>query len=684
LQTTPVVMMRKLLYSIILLVILPLDINAQETSLDYLFLLSLEELLKVKVIGSTLTPVSLKTVPSAVTVFTHKEIQSMGLDSLDELMNLVPGFQSYRSDQSSLQYPYSSRGRRIGGPTSEVLLILDGQRLHEPRANGNMGVMPKLPLKQIERVEFIRGPGSAIYGSNAMIGVINIISRSAVNEINVAYGSNNLKQAHILASSHSDSYSLDFYARAEADDGEFYRVQDSFTASPVQTDDPKELLDVNIKFGWQETKINYLHSQSESTNFYVLGKISNDFNRYNGQFDSLSVKQGFIWFSLNSFLWLSYIQSKFGFSSQLTAEGALADISNPPSSDALFGDVDFNDSSEVRVQWHNDWSINHESSLQFGIEQRKIEVPETIAANNFDLGQLASEDFPITFYDTLMATTVVEAAGSRNISGLYTQYQNQVLQGTHLTLGLRFDDFSGIGSQFSPRLSLVQDVNANHTLKLLYGKAFRAPSESELRLMNNPLVVGNPQLKAETVQTMDVIWLGSWTTTRASLGYFENHYKNSIVQIPSMDDTTVLHANQDESPSKGVEFEVTHELDENWFLRGGYTRLFEKPETSFREADQLGSIIINYAEYDWHVNLIATYHGTRLTPSVDGNSTTSLESYWVLFAKFAYLYTPELNINLTTKNILNKTYQTPSRDPSVVDGIPNRGRELLLGLQWRF
>lgn len=67
-----------------------------------LFTISLDELMQIEITGSTLTPKSLRTVPSAVTIFTHQEIKRMGLDSLDELMNLVPGFQSYRTSISSL------------------------------------------------------------------------------------------------------------------------------------------------------------------------------------------------------------------------------------------------------------------------------------------------------------------------------------------------------------------------------------------------------------------------------------------------------------------------------------------------------------------------------------------------------------------------------------------------------
>ncbi len=310
--------MKNIFYSFILLVTLPLDINAQEPNLEHLFSLSLEELLKVKVLGSTLTSESLKTAPSAVTVYTQKEIQRMGLATLDELMNLVPGFQAYRSDQASLLHLYSSRGRRIGGPSSEVLLIMDGQRLYEPRVNGNSSVMPKLPLKQIERVEFIRGPGSAVYGSNAMMGVINIVSRQEVNEIQVATGSNNLKQTHVFASHQYKGGTFDFYAHAESDSGESYRVKDTFSSQIIQTHDPKKLLDMTLKVNWRHTQFNYLHSQSESDDFYILGTLANDFNRFNGQLDILSIKHDFNWLKADSYLWLSFTQSKFGLSSQRT------------------------------------------------------------------------------------------------------------------------------------------------------------------------------------------------------------------------------------------------------------------------------------------------------------------------------------------------------------------------------
>ncbi len=78
--------------------------------IDSFLSMSLEELMQVEITGSTLTPESLNTVPSAVTVFTHQQITRMGLDSLDELINIVPGFQSFRSTRSSINIATSCPG----------------------------------------------------------------------------------------------------------------------------------------------------------------------------------------------------------------------------------------------------------------------------------------------------------------------------------------------------------------------------------------------------------------------------------------------------------------------------------------------------------------------------------------------------------------------------------------------
>ena len=84
------------LLSCFLLLLVATPLSAQEDQVDW-YSLSLEDLKNVKVFGSTLTDETIKTVPAAVSVFTHEQIQRMGFDYLHELLNLIPGYQSQRT-----------------------------------------------------------------------------------------------------------------------------------------------------------------------------------------------------------------------------------------------------------------------------------------------------------------------------------------------------------------------------------------------------------------------------------------------------------------------------------------------------------------------------------------------------------------------------------------------------------
>lgn len=644
--------------------------------------LSFEELLQVRITGSTLTPKELKTVPSAVTVFTHEEIERMGLETLDELMNLVPGFQSYRSSASAMHYPFSSRGRRIGSASAEILLLVDGQRLDEPRTSGSAIILSKVRLEHIERVEFIRGPGGAVYGSNAMMGVINIITRTGANELSAGYGSFSRRKAYLLASRVIGDVEVDLFGHIQADDGDGYWVKDTYGPGNINTDDPRELADLNVKLRWKNTQLNFQHHQFELENFYAVGKLSNQYNSRETQLSSISLKQSFDWRSVASYVWLSYRRSTIIAGTQLSPPGALADISDPPSDDPLHIITDFDDYSETRAQWHNDWDINDQSSLQLGLELRHINAPEAITRNNFDLRDYVNRDFPIRYYGDLRPTTPLQTASKRDIVGLYGQYQRRLFGKTRLTLGLRYDDFSGIGSRLSPRLGLVQELSGFHSLKLLYGEAFRAPAEWELNLVNNPIVLGNPDLKPETVQSFDLIWMGTWSHTGVSLGYFENHFKNSIVQTGS-GGGLLQYENGNQDPTKGFEFELSHELNEHWLWRTTYTHFSEKPDISFRETDRLASLLVNYQRGKWNANLIATYHGEREMSTDNSDSTRiTLDSDWLLFGKLLYNITSDWQAFVQGKNLLDEDNLSPPINAVLTEGIPDRGRELLVGIIW--
>jgi outer membrane receptor protein involved in Fe transport len=413
-----------------------------------------------------------------------------------------------------------------------------------------------------------------------------------------------------------------------------------------------------------------------------VGKPSNDYSSRKSRLSSISLKQGFDWGAVASYLWLSYHRSTIHAGTQLSPPGALAGISNPASDDPLHIVTDFEDYSEIRAQWHSDWAVNDYTSLQLGLELRHIDAPEAFARNNFDVSDWVNGIRPVRYYGTMLPTTLLQAKSKRNIVGLYGQYQRQLIDKIHLTLGLRYDEFSGIGSQLSPRLGLVHEINLYvfHSFKLLYGEAFRAPAEWELNLVNNPIVLGNPNLKPETVQSLDLIWVGKWTQTSFSLGYFENHFKNSIVQTGT-GSGPLQYANENQDPIKGIEFELSREINEHWLLRATYTHITEKPDFSFRETDQLASFMANLQLGLWNANVIATYHGERemSTGGTEANRIT-LDGEWLLFSKLLYNFTSDWLAFMQVKNLLDVDNPTPPFNSVLTEGIPDRGREISVGV----
>jgi len=603
------------------------------------FSMSLKELMDVEITGSTLTPTSLKNVPSSVTVFTQQEIQHIGISSLMELVNFVPGFQSFRTTQYPSQNTFSSRGRRVGANTADVLVLLDGQRLNTAFSGGYSVMFAKFPLSIIERVEFIRGPGSAIYGSNAMSGVINIITRSNTNEINLGYGSFNHKEADILGSKEFEVATIDWFLHYEKDEGDEYLVSDTAGPGDITTHDPQTMFDLNLKISLKDTFINLHRYSFEASEFYSLGRLDNDFNNTQNTFSSMSIKHQFEWSSFESWVWL-------GFHTTDWEPTGLAPVSTT---------FRFNDYDELKLQWHNSFTINNNEQLQFGFEYRSLDAPDALANN----------------------IITVQSAFEQDIMGAYVQYQNNSFEKYNITLGLRYDDVEDTDSKLNPRIGVVRKFNETHSLKLLYAEAFRAPASVEKDLVNNPVLLGNPNLTPETLQTWELIWIAQWDDAMFNLGYFNTKFENSIIRVP-IGGGVLEYQNAHENPVHGIEFETSYQANKFWLMRASFTHFTEKPESSFREADTITSFIVNYNRQNWNINLSATYSGEREFLSTSVTQTT-IDDYWLFFTKISYNYKQDWEIYLQVKNLLDEEYTTPTVGATIDTGVVNRESEILIG-----
>lgn len=293
--------------------------------------MNLEQLMQVPVTGSTLRDESLKTVPAAVTIFTREQLDRLGLDYLYELISLVPGYQLNRGADSGVNYSMSARGRRNGAQAREIMVVVDGRIFANPRSGSIDSALPLFPLEHIERVEIIRGPGSALYGSSAFNGVINIITRTDINAARVALGGDDRRSASLsLSQPLVNDWKTNLYAHAYEDNGQLFHIPDSFTKAPLTTRDPRRTLNFDVAIGNGDTQIRAAYHRTDSSDFYNFENTQNGFNTTTQVFKQISLDQRLNWFDdVETQLQLGYLATGQDLQVAILGVATASQISQP-------------------------------------------------------------------------------------------------------------------------------------------------------------------------------------------------------------------------------------------------------------------------------------------------------------------------------------------------------------------
>jgi iron complex outermembrane receptor protein len=191
------------------------------------FDLSPEQLLNAEVISASKKQETVAEAPAAVYVITQEDIARSGMTSVPELLRMAPGVEVARSDSNT--WAISIRG--FNQPMADkILVMIDGRTVYNPLVAGTYWEAQDVPLEDIERIEVIRGPGGALWGANAVNGVINIITKNAAQmQGNLVSGGGGNYEKNFLTARHGGTlgennafYSV--YAK-ETDRGTFDQVE---------------------------------------------------------------------------------------------------------------------------------------------------------------------------------------------------------------------------------------------------------------------------------------------------------------------------------------------------------------------------------------------------------------------------------------------------------------------------
>jgi iron complex outermembrane recepter protein len=186
-----------LLVFILCLLILASPAGAKQKAVD-LTNQSLEDLMNIKVVSVSKTDQSVARTAAAIFVITQEDIHRSGATSIPDLLRMVPGMDVAQIDANT--WAISARGfnERFG---NELFVMVDGRSIYTPSFGGVYWEALDIPLEDIERIEVIRGPGGSIWGTNAVNGVINIITKKASETKGalVTAGGGNIDQGSGLA-----------------------------------------------------------------------------------------------------------------------------------------------------------------------------------------------------------------------------------------------------------------------------------------------------------------------------------------------------------------------------------------------------------------------------------------------------------------------------------------------------
>jgi outer membrane cobalamin receptor len=640
---------------------------------DY-FSLSLEELLEQKIYSPTLTAENIKTVPASITVFTRADIRRMGIETLSELVNFVPGFQSFRNDDSSINYTLSNRGRRVGAGARELLVLWDGQRLNDEISGGTGQKDPVISLDNVERIEFIRGPGSAIYGSNAMTGIINIVTRSE-SEVKIAAGNHGQQDVSVQWRAQHEVGWLELHLQQRESEGEALSVfepsPNPATPQTLDAHDPWRFRQIYLRAGRGDLTLSLRSAETRAEDFYITGFIPADsgYVERQSQFAAVDWRpdlsesirlEGRVYLSDRDFI----------------AKDIASSIAPNPVFTPVMLSSGVSDDREYGSQWIL-FGEQEKGNWLLGGEWRQAEVDAASSKLVRASDGVVLRDLPNGM------------EGKRIARSFFGQYQYPLQESLAVTLGARHDHYSDFGGHTSPRFALVKQLGKRDSVKLLYSEAYRAPSPSETRLTANIVAVSNPELEPETAKTTELVWVqliddGYWLVT-----LFDSWLEDAVVDTITEDQrrswiNSSFYIN-------GVELEWQWNWAERWRSQIALTHIHHPGSETNRDSNNLLGASLSYQRGAFLGSLLLNYQGDKVDANeqdfpatIQTTEQTRLSSHSLWHLHLSYEIVKDWDLYLHVNNLLDKDYLNPAARRENYVGVPGEGRSFNLGVRWQY
>ncbi len=656
------------------------------------------------VVTPTRIPTPIAKSPAIITVITQKEIRELGARTLKDIISLVPGFDV---EINNVGNPIILvRGFRAY-QDEKVLLMIDGHVVNESQSEGFAWSFADMPLGNVKRVEFLCGPGSAVYGKDAYLGVINVITFNAKptsnrslsfndddfkNYISECAGSFDTSETSALWSNKWNKWSLTFYTRYFHTNGDDRLVHrdvlsvnpnySKYSIAPSHVEDWHEQFDADLHVNYQDitTHMRFLHKRQGPyvgvTSILTNGshRTINDYFLDISWIKTLGYMTPKIRFYTDRFtidnVWITYPSGFLGYSPYKQEQKGTFD--------------DFGFEGQIRIDRFSDHKII------LGITYR------------------IQHQHNIRFYSTINPLTLTPLGGFYNISSwsnwasrddnwdhsgsIYLQDTWSITPDILLTTGVRCDCYfySHTKKVINPRIGLVWKTFNNTWIKILYGQAFRAPSFLERFLDNNIAYKGNPNLNPEKIYTGQIGIQSKWEKTTIEADVFYSRFKDLIVLGPKpATNQPATYENSGRAYSEGFEIALKHKLFSKLLVKTNYSFVYTKDEEidgrSPGAPSHLANIILEYHPLDNTVISSRLFICGKRYRSPDDNRKP-LPAYALV--DLSILQKRILNSNfscqLIIKNLFNKYYKDPAPANGLPFDYPRAGRTIYGLLRYDF
>jgi outer membrane receptor for ferrienterochelin and colicins len=648
---------------VLILALVPAQ-GQQESSPD-LTSLSLEDLTQVKVYSASKHLEDSDSAPSAVTIITADDIKRYGWRTLAEALSSVRGF--YTSYDREYVYLGVLGVLRPTDYNSRILLLINGHRLNDNvYDSAQIGTEFPLDMDLVERIEVVRGPASSLFGTNALFGVINVITRQPE------------KEATLEVNGEAQSWMGRFgSAVASLQRGEFSGL---ISGSLFRSDGHEQLFypeydspqtNNGYAVGLDGDSYSHAFADFQDGHFRLQALYSDRVKElptapFHTEFDapgtSMLDRRAYVDLSYNR-PWSANtefdLSTYFDYYDSL-GQGAFSLLGMPAARGYTAGNA----------RW-----AGSEASLSHQFGKDRITVGG-VYEYSFRISQ------QVGFYDVAPLED-----GNRPdwLTAWYAQAELNLLSKLSMNAGVRFDWFDQYGLSTSPRVALVYAINSKTSLKYIFGRAFRAPNAYEEWYSDGVIIESHAlPLQPEHIQSQNLMLerrVFTWGEVTAE--FFYNNLTN-IIDLVTDPTTGLFEFVNDEkyhADGLGLEFDAT--TRQGLRLRTSYMLA----EANYANGAQLANDPVNMIKLNvsapfshWTIGGLElqymssqlNYLSERVPASVQTNLTISTKPLWNDWQFSASCY-----------NLFNSTWYLPAGPELTIPSIQQDGRSFRVTLSYR-